>query len=119
MGVIEILPPCGRLNDTFVLTSILFPNLVDSNECVKTQTLIIMRHGLHGFHGTHPLVNETSGHLDDTEIFHKSESSVPKIKEDAHDAHPLSLYYYFSTISLALSKAALMFGQIFSLPIKS
>ena len=53
-------------------------NLVDSNECVKTQTLTIMRHGLHGFHGTHPLVNETSGHLDDTEIFHKSASSLPK-----------------------------------------
>ena len=40
------------------------------------------RHGFHGLHGTHPLPNETSGRLDDTEIREKSVSSnQPKATE--------------------------------------
>ena len=43
---------------------------------------IFFWHGLHGLHGTHPLPNETSGRLDDTETSDKSASSnQPKATE--------------------------------------
>ena len=28
---------------------------------------VLIRHGLHGFHGTHPLLIEANAHLDDAE----------------------------------------------------
>ena len=46
-------------------------------------------HGLHGFHGTRPLPNETSGRLDDTEACDKSASShQPKATETQSDENP-------------------------------
>ena len=55
-----------------------------------------LRHGffaslkeLHGLHGTHPLPNETSGRLDDTEICEKSVSSnQPKATETPNNENP-------------------------------
>ena len=47
------------------------------------------RHGFHGLHGTHPLPNETSGRLDDTEICEKSVSSnQPKATETPNNENP-------------------------------
>ena len=47
------------------------------------------RHGLHGLHGTHPLPNETSGRLDDTENYGKSASSnQPKATETPSNENP-------------------------------
>ena len=53
------------------------------------------RHGFHGLHGTHPLPNETSGRLDDTEIVDKSASSnqpkateTPSIENPCHPCNP-------------------------------
>ena len=47
------------------------------------------RHGFHGLHGTHPLPNETSGRLDDTEIYDKSASSnQPKATETPSNENP-------------------------------
>ena len=48
-----------------------------------------LRRGLHGLHGTHPLPNETSGRLDDTEIYDKSASSnQPKATETPSNENP-------------------------------
>ena len=48
-----------------------------------------LRHGLHGLHGTHPLPNETSGRLDDTETGDKSASSnQPKATETPGNENP-------------------------------
>ena len=53
------------------------------------------RHGFHGLHGTHPLPNETSGRLDDTETVDKSASSnqpkateTPSIENPCHPCNP-------------------------------
>ena len=47
------------------------------------------RHGLHGLHGTHPLPNETSGRLDDTETGDNSASSnQPKATETPGNENP-------------------------------
>ena len=47
------------------------------------------RHGLHGFHGTHPLPNEANAHLDDTETSDKSASSnQPKATETPSNENP-------------------------------
>ena len=47
------------------------------------------RHGFHGLHGTHPLPNETSGRLDDTETVDKSASSnQPKATETPSIENP-------------------------------
>ena len=47
------------------------------------------RHGLHGLHGTHPLPDETSGRLDDTETGDKSASSnQPKATETPGNENP-------------------------------
>ena len=47
------------------------------------------RHGLHGLHGTHPLPDETSGRLDDTEICDKYVSSnQPKATETPGNENP-------------------------------
>ena len=49
------------------------------------------RHGLHGLHGTHPLPDETSGRLDDTETGDKSVSSnQPKATETPSNENPWS-----------------------------
>ena len=37
--------------------------------------IFIIRHGLHGLHGTRPLLNEANAHLDDAESRVKSVSS--------------------------------------------
>ena len=48
-----------------------------------------LRHGLHGLHGTHPLPNETSGRLDDTETGDQSASSnQPKATETPGNENP-------------------------------
>ena len=48
-----------------------------------------LRHGLHGLHGTHPLPNETSGRLDDTETGDQSASSnQPKATETPSNENP-------------------------------
>ena len=47
------------------------------------------RHGFHGLHGTHPLPNETSGRLDDTETGNNSASSnQPKATETPSKENP-------------------------------
>ena len=80
------------------------PALKDVSRCIymvpESHTLFVSktlfeidannyRHGLHGSHGTHPLPNETSGHLDDTEAGDKSASShQPKATETSSNENP-------------------------------
>ena len=59
------------------------------NESLFEVDAVNLRHGLHGFHGTRPLPNETSGRLDDTENGDKSASSnQPKATETSSNENP-------------------------------
>ena len=59
------------------------------NEALFDVDAINLRHGLHGLHGTRPLLNEAEAHLDDTEIGDKTASShQPKATETPGHENP-------------------------------